>query len=263
LSEYSTIGEVVGGFIETKMGTVKRSGEYCEVCGTELLEVQNRDTKLYSIQTCGRCAIENQKKGTTEDIREHTKKRAYIHQVDKKFIDKTWNDFKRKTKEQKYVYNNCRNWIERFNLGKWLVLYGGQGTGKTFLKNMILKDLARQGFNYESTTLRDMYSQYLEKQRNGESTKKLEERYASKSILFIDELGRASDTDSLKHFMFSIIDKIYIAKRSLILVSNMMIEADDESEEHDDKKKYISDFIDFERLKECATFIPFYGESYR
>lgn len=252
------IGQVLDK-LEIGKNTVKRHAGVCELCGGELVGVRSPGGEEYNIQECGRCQIERIKANEEKVREDKMRMMAWYRVVDEKYRDMQWGDFSTSKPWQKFVFTGCQNWIDEFQCGHWLVMYGRQGTGKTMLKNLLIKDLCRKGYKVCSTTMRDMHSTHIAAVKGESPIQRPEIYYSSFDVLVVDEVGRSTATESLKQFMFSVTDRIYRNGKSMMLLSNLMVMSKDGEQE----KRSIADFVDYERLVEQSTFLPFTGDTFR
>jgi len=150
-----------------------------------------------------------------------------------------------------------KEWIDSFKKGKWLVFSGTQGTGKTLLKNLIIKELYnRHGIKTMSEKMYSIFIKYTDSLRSGNTESYLNELTKYDAVA-IDEIGRKDLTQAVHDFFFEFVDRMYEKKKTLILCSNLPIKSKNDSD------KTISDYIDLERLIEAGTLIPMSGDSFR
>ncbi len=230
---------------------VKRNAGKCTECGGEIMEVRGE------LQPCGEC----EKKEEMKKEIAQAKKSAYMNVLDKKYYDCQWEQYKLDTKRQENAFNKIRFFVDNFKLGKWLVFYGTQGTGKTFLKNCVLKELGKKGFDIYNTTTKTVYNEYLDTVNKKESIIEFNKNILKHDVIAIDEIGRVTLTESVKNFLFGLVDDIYLNNKTLIITSNL--ELQEGEAENEEKRKDIAAFVDFERIVEKSLIVPFTWESYR
>lgn len=228
----------------------------CEIC--ERQTAWKIDGNI--VQPCPDC-------GDKKEIEERDKMRdTLVHrstfktQLDQKYRESTFKDFKDKgNNEISSARNQCWWWADNFKLGWWLVLAGNQGTGKTMIKNIVLSTLGMKDVSFINTSAYQMQIEFNDRVRDGGSIRDLRSRYISKDVLCIDEVGRSISSEAFRNYLFEITNEIYNLGKSLIIVSNLLVTGkNDES-----GIKSISDFIDFERMKEKAKIVPFTWGSFR
>lgn len=181
---------------------------------------------------------------------EDEKNKYYDSVIDKKYRDSEFSDFIVNDQNQKQI-EKLKNWIDDFKLPNWLVISGEQGTGKTMLKNILIKELYKKGFKCDSYDYQVMSIEYQDRISNGSLMKYFNHLIYDK-IMIIDELGRKKATEGFFDFMFSVINQMYLENKTVILITNLPI-----------SNEGIGKFIDMDRLKENAKSIVLTGDSFR
>lgn len=74
--------------------------------------------------------------------------------------------------------------------GMGLLLHGPLGTGKTFLANMVLKELIRRGYNCWATTFANTIEAFTATWGNKDEKQWFARRFMYSQILLLDDLGR-------------------------------------------------------------------------
>ena len=226
----------------------------CDICKEHTAWMVNGTIQ----QPCPSCS----KKIANEDIRQQVLKSRiadYKSIMDKKYIDADWKIFNKGVREQIHCARSCKTWSESFQVGNWLLMRGNQGTGKTLIKNLIIKDFGiSRKCTMKATTGITIYNKYLDVIRGNDSLSELVSYYASVDLLIIDELGKHGIADGFKNFLNDVIDNFYVNNKSLIVISNSPLKRINE-----DSYKYVSDFIDVDRINEKALQVEFNYESYR
>ena len=128
-------------------------------------------------------------------------------------------------------------WIEE----KGLILYGKQGTGKNMLSNIVQYELIKAGLRTHRDTQFNIYNKILKDEATIRS-------YLQYDVLFVDEIGRISNTEPSRNTFFELMDTFKSKNKQIVLTTNL--------------KEGMKDFIDLERLKEYMV-IPFTWESSR
>ena len=116
----------------------------------------------------------------------------------------------------------CRNYARRFedfrNAGKGLILFGGVGTGKTFLASCIANELIDNGvpclvtnFARIINTLQGMY----------EGKQKYLDSLNEFGLLVIDDLGVERNTEYVSEMVYNVIDARYRSGKPLIITTNL------------------------------------------
>jgi DNA replication protein DnaC len=167
--------------------------------------------------------------------------------MDKKYINITWKDYTVESDNQD-SFGKVKQWFTAYKQGSWLVLKGTQGTGKTMIKNILIKYLyGNHKIKAINTTLYGLYVEYLDSIKNG-STKRLLDKLGNAKLLVIDEIGRKESTTALKDFVFEVMDRLYLNGGSAILITNL---------------ESVKEYIDISRLNEVGLSVTFSGKDRR
>jgi DNA replication protein DnaC len=144
------------------------------------------------------------------------------------------------------------NWVNDFKQGKWLIINGKQGNGKTLMKNVIIKSLyEKKQKKVYSTSMFEISIDYVDSFKNG-NTRQLFNKLTEAQILVIDEVGRRKISESLFDFLFAIFDHYYLKKKSLILVSNLDI-----------TEESLGQYVDIDRVREVGDYVTFNSNKQR
>jgi DNA replication protein DnaC len=129
--------------------------------------------------------------------------------------------------EQAYkeVEHYLQNWQAYINRGIGIILWGPYGTGKTFLANLILKDLVRRGVNCYATTFSETVNALIATWSDIDEQRRFTERFMRSRVLLFDDLGkeyRNSLRDKLTPALFDNILRNRIQNaRPTILTTNI------------------------------------------
>lgn len=125
--------------------------------------------------------------------------------------------------EQEKVLNSCRAFADDFEKnyesGSCLLLCGRPGTGKNHLATAICKQVIKSG----RSVLRIKASQFLEEfwGKTFDERGKWIAEIAKVDLVFIDEIGRSSETKNAQDAFFRLIDARYEAVLPTIIATNL------------------------------------------
>ena len=138
--------------------------------------------------------------------------------------------------------------IKGLNRSLWLC--GNNGNGKTMLVACILYELGYGSYvkSYEIEDELEEAASFSSK----ESKKSVLQKYYTKKLLVIDEVGRFSSQKELA-YLFRILNERYERNLPTILVTNL---------DKKSLKEYLGQAL-FDRFSEMCTSITFSEESYR
>jgi len=224
----------------------------CERCN----EPRAYNIKGVIHQPCAQCQLKEKKAHEQDQV----KRTQYLDELDHKFKNTMFEKYKVKNDKQKKMFELVTDYTFNYENGKWLVLFGSQGTGKTMIKNCVLKELGARGYSFINTTAPEMYNEWRDCNSNDyeNSLKKKVEKYTSADILCIDETGRNKDSQGWTDFLFNITNTIYNNNKTLIIISNFPPKRTD--------GKSIDDIFDSDRLNEMCSkggWVSFYWDSFR
>ena len=80
--------------------------------------------------------------------------------------------------------------------GIGLLLHGPNGTGKTFVAMMVLKELVRRGYTCWSTTFSDTIESFTKTWGNPEEKQWFARKFMTSQVLLLDDLGREMRSSS-------------------------------------------------------------------
>lgn len=155
------------------------------------------------------------------------------------------------------VSKMCRNYADHFDdfekAGKGLLLFGGVGTGKTFLASCIANELIDNGvpclvtnFARIINTLQGMYEG---KQNYLDSLNEFD-------LLVIDDLGIERNTEYVNELVYNIIDARYRSGKPMIITTNLKYS--DLHHAEDTSKARI-----YSRITEMCIPVPVLGKDRR
>ena len=183
-----------------------------------------------------------------EQIRKHVKEvaasrvRRYIPEI---YIDMDLNAYKLYSENQKGLIKYLNNYIGTPLLDKKnLVFVGNQGTGKTLMSMIILKEVIRKGYNINFIRCKQFFEeiQCLRESDYGYMSLIRESKHTD--FLVIDEIGRHKGSDYEKDILFDIINDRIEQRKKMILISNLRLTQSLNGE------KVFTDFIDGSRISD-------------
>lgn len=152
--------------------------------------------------------------------------------------------------------NMAKRYVNHFDAfykdGKGLLLYGGVGTGKTYIACMIANALIDKGYPVLVTNFARVLSTLqgtFDKQEYLDSLNQFK-------LLIIDDLGIERDTGYAKEQVFNIIDSRYRAGLPMIITTNLTMQKLATESELADKRVY-------DRILERCYPVEVTGESRR
>jgi DNA replication protein DnaC len=175
-----------------------------------------------------------------------------------RFIGRTLANFKAETPEQTKALNVARdfvvNWSEVYKKGNWLVFSGLPGTGKSHLAIAILQALMPAHVGRYMTCMELIQTIRATWRKDSEEAEtELLDKLAGLPLLVIDEVGVQYGTDSEQNHLFDVLDRRYREMRPTILLTNQNKEG---------FKQFVGDRV-YDRMTECAKWVPFTWGSYR
>lgn len=244
--------------IKTEDGDYIKDGLlHCGKCNTpKQCRVKIKDTVISP--KC-LCKCENERiKQEEEAIR----KREFAERIKKYrkmgFPESDMQDwtFENDDKGNEKLSNMAKRYVDNFDVfrkqGKGLLLYGGVGTGKTYIACMIANALIDKGYPVLVTNFARILSTLqgtFDKQEYLDSLNKFK-------LLIIDDLGIERDTGYAKEQVFNIIDSRYRAGLPMIITTNLTMQKLATESDLADKRVY-------DRILERCYPVEVTGESRR
>ena len=257
--EYVKVLEArANGAIKTEEGDYVKDGLlYCGKCNTpKQKRVEVMGMVIYPKCLC-ECEVERRdreeeaerKRELAERIKKYRKMGFPQSQMEYWTFD---NDDKGNEK----LTNMAKRYVNHFDAmcrdGKGLLLYGGVGTGKTYIACMIANALIDKGYPVLVTNFARVLSTLqgtFDKQEYLDSLNQFK-------LLIIDDLGIERDTGYAKEQVFNIIDSRYRAGLPMIITTNLTMQKLATESELADKRVY-------DRILERCYPVEVAGESRR
>ena len=175
--------------------------------------------------------------------------------MDSKLRDARLNTFEQTADNARLYKIVCRyieNFEEMYERNQGLLLYGSVGSGKSYAAAVIANELLEKKVPVIMTS----FVKLLEKAENFEKNSDELARINRAKLLIIDDLGTERGTGFALEKVYKFIDSRYMAKKPLILTSNLTL--DDMKACEDIKYSRI-----YDRIFEMCYPVPVNGFSWR
>lgn len=111
-----------------------------------------------------------------------------------------------------------RKWVKNYNPDiKWLFLYGGFGTGKTFYAACIANEMIRRGYHVKFTNAADIAADMYV----AESKKNVYDRCLNYDILILDDFAAERKSDYMYELIYNVVNDRANAGKTMIFTTNM------------------------------------------
>lgn len=163
------------------------------------------------------------------------------------------NDDRENAKISDALIKYAENFKEFRAEGKGILMYGGVGTGKTYLAVCIANRLLEKGYSVHVEKMTDIVDRM--QKEFGKSDEIIDE-LARYDLLVIDDLGTERETSYMNEKIFNVFDTRYKAGRPFIVTTNLT------GEEMKNPKSLEYERI-YDRIFERCIFVKFEGGSRR
>ena len=257
--EYVKVLEArANGSIKTEEGDYVQDGLlYCGKCNTpKQCKVEVMEMVIYPKCLC-KCEIERRDREAEAERKKEFAERIKRYRVMgfPQSQMQYWT-FDNDDGGNEKLTNMAKRYVNHFDAmcrdGKGLLLYGGVGTGKTYIACMIANALIDKGYPVLVTNFARILSTLqgtFDKQEYLDSLNQFK-------LLIIDDLGIERDTGYAKEQVFNIIDSRYRAGLPMIITTNLTIQKLAMESELVDKRVY-------DRILERCYPVEVVGESRR
>lgn len=151
--------------------------------------------------------------------------------IPKRFLDKPMACFQAETGIQQAALAAVQDFTQEFahaHSGRFLILYGGVGTGKTHLACGMAQDVIKK---YRKSAVYTTASRMFRKVREAKSFESQQSEtqmiraYSEPDLLIIDELGMSAQTEAENRTLFEVINERYERCLPCVLISNLDLPA--------------------------------------
>lgn len=207
----------------------------CEFCGKTIFarKVMFHDTEMVFPITCA-CVKEKREKAEVE--RKYRDKKARVvraynfSKLNDRLLPCTFENFE-ETKENKETVGLLKKYVRNFDKfykkGLGFILSGGVGTGKTHLAVAVFKNVVRQNRTSVFITASNLFVRMSESlsYSNEETLSSLTDYLVNVEFLVIDDLGAHKQNDTIREYLYRIIDGRYTAMKPTVITTNDNLES--------------------------------------
>ena len=203
---------------------------YCGACNKPKTKLVKLNRAMYPVPIACDCVKARNERIRQEEIkaeveRQERERREKIESLRyEAFPDlrmRNWT-FAEDDKANAKISDIAQKYVDNFSAmsarGMGLLLYGGVGTGKTFISACIANALIDEGYTCFATNFASL-SNTLQSSFSGRQ--ELMDKLASYSLLVIDDLASERDTEYMGEVVQNVIDARYRAQKPLIVTTNL------------------------------------------
>lgn len=216
---------------------------YCGKCGKPKARIRrnSRGEKLYLDigMTCGCFKGETvqpkefkfdkeewERKQREQKEKEEQERKEYTEKLrSRAFSDvrlKGWT-FENDDRSNPHISSVAEKYVQHFfdmqQRGKGLLLYGGVGTGKTYIVACIINALVEEGITCKLTNFSRLANEWMAKEFNEKQN--YVDGLNTYNLLVIDDLGSERSTDFMNELIYSVIDTRHKSGKPLIVTTNL------------------------------------------
>lgn len=240
------IGEITDGVVsrlsdmKVEPGDYERDGSlFCGKCGELKANIKRNSLgeKLYLWKWCDceRAKCEESEQELQQRIlseanraaeQERQRRLSHIQSLrEKAFSDvrlRQWT-FENDDNANELISSVARKYVEHFSpmkeRGKGLLLYGGVGTGKTYIAACIANALVDDEVSCRMTNFSRLANEWMA--RDFEEKQRFLNSLNSYDLLVIDDLGSERSTEFMNEVVYSVIDARHKSRRPMIVTTNL------------------------------------------
>ena len=165
--------------------------------------------------------------------------------------------FENDDNENEKISNALKKYADNFKQfkaeAKGVLLYGGVGTGKTFLAACVANRLIEKGYRVKITAISTLVNEMQESFGN---VQRVLDDLVKNEFVFLDDLGAERDTSYMNEQVYNIVNALYLAGVPFFVTTNL-------TGEQMKKPKSLEYERVFDRIFERCIFIEFKGNSRR
>ena len=218
---------------------------YCGKCGKPNARIKRNSLgeKLYFDIPCDckRAELESKprKQKSTEEMTAEWKRKQAEYEAkaererqeqtekrrDRAFSDvrlKQWT-FDADDNANAHISSVARKYVENFytmeQRGKGLLLYGGVGTGKTYIAACIINALVEQGITCKLTNFSRLANEWMAREFNEKQN--FVDGLNTYDLLVIDDLGSERSSEFMNELVYSVIDTRHKSGKPMIVTTNL------------------------------------------